>query len=114
MYTAVKSSIANAKEEFWERIQVDWYMLNFQFCLNIGLNHSGGFDIKSDVKLVGCQFSSLEYNKIIAHEKCSFHFLMFLDWDLIPAPYCGGINLKTWLHSGIQPVHVPLLSEVKL
>ncbi|NWX75009.1 1A1L1 protein, partial [Alca torda] len=31
---------------------------------------------------------------------------------LIPAPYYGGINSKTWLYAGIQPVHVPLFSEV--
>ncbi|KAM6134740.1 LOW QUALITY PROTEIN: 1-aminocyclopropane-1-carboxylate synthase-like protein 1 [Pterocles gutturalis] len=34
------------------------------------------------------------------------------DGYLIPAPYYGGINLKTWLYGGIQPVHVPLFSEV--
>lgn len=39
---------------------------------------------------------------------------MFLDGYLIPAPYYGGINSKTWLYGGIQPVHVPLSSEVKL
>lgn len=44
----------------------------------------------------------------------SFIFLMFLDGYLIPAPYYGGINSKTGLYGGIQPVHVPLFSEVKL
>ncbi|XP_037240959.1 1-aminocyclopropane-1-carboxylate synthase-like protein 1 isoform X3 [Falco rusticolus] len=34
------------------------------------------------------------------------------DGYLIPAPYYGGINSKTWLYGGIQPVHVPLFSEV--
>ncbi|XP_052658295.1 1-aminocyclopropane-1-carboxylate synthase-like protein 1 isoform X2 [Harpia harpyja] len=34
------------------------------------------------------------------------------DGYLIPAPYYGGINSKTWLYGGIQPVHVPLSSEV--
>ncbi|KAM6338986.1 LOW QUALITY PROTEIN: 1-aminocyclopropane-1-carboxylate synthase-like protein 1, partial [Podargus strigoides] len=31
---------------------------------------------------------------------------------LIPAPYYGGINSMTWLYGGIQPVHVPLFSEL--
>ncbi|GAB0184668.1 1-aminocyclopropane-1-carboxylate synthase-like protein 1 [Grus japonensis] len=34
------------------------------------------------------------------------------DGYLIPAPYYGGINSKTWLYGGLQPVHVPLFSEV--
>ncbi|KAL8165173.1 UNVERIFIED_CONTAM: hypothetical protein K2H54_032447 [Gekko kuhli] len=34
------------------------------------------------------------------------------DGYLIPAPYYGGINSKTWLYGGMQPVHVPLFSEV--
>ncbi|XP_073190069.1 1-aminocyclopropane-1-carboxylate synthase-like protein 1 isoform X2 [Lepidochelys kempii] len=34
------------------------------------------------------------------------------DGYLIPTPYYGGINSKTWLYGGIQPVHVPLFSEV--
>ncbi|NXG27057.1 1A1L1 protein, partial [Dromaius novaehollandiae] len=34
------------------------------------------------------------------------------DGYLIPTPYFGGINSKTWLYGGIQPVHVPLFSEV--
>ncbi|KAM6210819.1 1-aminocyclopropane-1-carboxylate synthase-like protein 1 isoform 1-T2 [Sarcoramphus papa] len=34
------------------------------------------------------------------------------DGYLIPAPYYGGINSKTWLYGGIQPVHVPLFSKV--
>ncbi|XP_069631247.1 1-aminocyclopropane-1-carboxylate synthase-like protein 1 isoform X3 [Haliaeetus albicilla] len=34
------------------------------------------------------------------------------DGYLIPAPYYGGINSKTWLYGGVQPVHVPLSSEV--
>ncbi|NWT44948.1 1A1L1 protein, partial [Chroicocephalus maculipennis] len=34
------------------------------------------------------------------------------DGYLIPAPYYGGINSKTGLYGGIQPVHVPLFSEV--
>lgn len=89
-------------------------MPNFQFCLNIGLGHSEGFEIKSAAKFLDCQFSRLEYSKIVAHEKSSFHFLMFLDGYLITAPYYGGINSKTWLYGGIQPVHVPLFSEVKL
>ncbi|KAM9387504.1 LOW QUALITY PROTEIN: 1-aminocyclopropane-1-carboxylate synthase-like protein 1 [Phaethornis superciliosus] len=33
------------------------------------------------------------------------------DGYLIPAPYCGSINSKTWLYGGIQPVH-GLFSEV--
>nr|XP_016849818.1 PREDICTED: 1-aminocyclopropane-1-carboxylate synthase-like protein 1 isoform X2 [Anolis carolinensis] len=33
------------------------------------------------------------------------------DGFLIPAPYYGGINSKTWLYGGMQPVHVPLFSE---
>lgn len=89
-------------------------MLNFQFCLNTVLGHSEGFEIKSDVKFFACQRSLLDCNEITAHEKCSFHFLMFLDGYLIPAPYYGGINPKTWLYGGIQPVHAPLFSEVKL
>uniref|UniRef100_A0A8B9V174 Aminotransferase class I/classII large domain-containing protein n=1 Tax=Anas zonorhyncha TaxID=75864 RepID=A0A8B9V174_9AVES len=32
---------------------------------------------------------------------------------LIPAPYYGGINSKTWLYGELQPVHVPLFSEVR-
>uniref|UniRef100_A0A8C4UZ31 Aminotransferase class I/classII large domain-containing protein n=1 Tax=Falco tinnunculus TaxID=100819 RepID=A0A8C4UZ31_FALTI len=71
-----------------------------------------GFDSESDVNFLDCQFSLLEYKEIMAHEKCSFHFLIFLDGYLIPAPYYGGINSKTWLYGGIQPVHVPLFSEV--
>ncbi|NWX97043.1 1A1L1 protein, partial [Nothoprocta ornata] len=35
------------------------------------------------------------------------------DGYLIPTPCYGGINSKTWLYGGIQPVHVPLGSEVK-
>uniref|UniRef100_A0A8B9BVB8 Aminotransferase class I/classII large domain-containing protein n=1 Tax=Anser brachyrhynchus TaxID=132585 RepID=A0A8B9BVB8_9AVES len=31
---------------------------------------------------------------------------------LIPAPYYGGINSKMWLYGELQPVHVPLFSEV--
>ncbi|NXT75605.1 1A1L1 protein, partial [Zapornia atra] len=34
------------------------------------------------------------------------------DGYLIPAPYYGGINSKTWLYGGIQPVHVPLFSQM--
>ncbi|KAL7976556.1 hypothetical protein Chor_008505 [Crotalus horridus] len=34
------------------------------------------------------------------------------DGYLIPTPYYGGINSKTWLYGGMQPVHVPLFSEV--
>ncbi|NWU98293.1 1A1L1 protein, partial [Upupa epops] len=34
------------------------------------------------------------------------------DGYLIPAPYYGGINSETWLYGGIEPVHVPLFSEV--
>lgn len=34
------------------------------------------------------------------------------DGYLIPAPYYGGINSKTWLYGEMQPVHVPLFSEV--
>jgi len=87
-------------------------MLYFQFCLNIILGHNEGFEIKSDVKFLDCQFSLLDYHEIIARAKCSFHFLVFLDGYRIPAPYYGGINSKTWLYGGIQPVHVPLFSEL--
>lgn len=41
-----KSAIANAKEENWERIQVDWSMLNFQFCLSIVLGYSKGLNVR--------------------------------------------------------------------
>ncbi|KGL74276.1 1-aminocyclopropane-1-carboxylate synthase-like 1, partial [Tinamus guttatus] len=34
------------------------------------------------------------------------------DGYLIPTPCYGGIHSKTWLYGGIQPVHVPLASEV--
>ncbi|XP_021244834.1 1-aminocyclopropane-1-carboxylate synthase-like protein 1 isoform X2 [Numida meleagris] len=34
------------------------------------------------------------------------------DGYLIPAPHYGGINSKMWLYGGLQPVHVPLSSEV--
>ncbi|NWI19493.1 1A1L1 protein, partial [Crypturellus soui] len=34
------------------------------------------------------------------------------DGYLIPTPCYGGIHSKTWLNGGIQPVHVPLSSEV--
>ncbi|XP_066484273.1 1-aminocyclopropane-1-carboxylate synthase-like protein 1 [Tiliqua scincoides] len=34
------------------------------------------------------------------------------DGYLIPTPYYGGINSKTWLYGEMQPVHVPLFSEV--
>ncbi|XP_020640776.2 1-aminocyclopropane-1-carboxylate synthase-like protein 1 isoform X1 [Pogona vitticeps] len=34
------------------------------------------------------------------------------DGYLIPAPYYGGINSKTWVYGEMQPVHVPLFSEV--
>ncbi|EOB07669.1 1-aminocyclopropane-1-carboxylate synthase-like protein 1, partial [Anas platyrhynchos] len=34
------------------------------------------------------------------------------DGYLIPAPYYGGINSKMWLYGELQPVHVPLFSEV--
>ncbi|XP_053116848.1 1-aminocyclopropane-1-carboxylate synthase-like protein 1 isoform X2 [Hemicordylus capensis] len=34
------------------------------------------------------------------------------DGYLIPAPYYGGLNSKTWLYGEMQPVHVPLFSEV--
>ncbi|XP_058039369.1 1-aminocyclopropane-1-carboxylate synthase-like protein 1 [Ahaetulla prasina] len=34
------------------------------------------------------------------------------DGYLIPTPYYGGINSKTWLYGGMQPIHVPLFSEV--
>ncbi|XP_019363960.1 PREDICTED: 1-aminocyclopropane-1-carboxylate synthase-like protein 1 [Gavialis gangeticus] len=34
------------------------------------------------------------------------------DGYLIPTPYYGGINSKTQLYGEIQPVHVPLFSEV--
>ncbi|KAM7123893.1 LOW QUALITY PROTEIN: 1-aminocyclopropane-1-carboxylate synthase-like protein 1 [Ciconia maguari] len=34
------------------------------------------------------------------------------DGYLIPAAYYGGINSKMWLYGRIQPVHVPLFSEV--
>lgn len=86
----------------------------FWFCLNIVLGHSKGLEIKSDVDFLDCLFSLLGYNEIFAHEKCSLHFLCFLDGYLIPAPYYGGINSKTRLYDVIQPVHVPLFSEVKL
>lgn len=39
-------------------------------------------------------------------------FKIFLDGYLIPAPYYGGVNSKTWLYGELQPVHVPLFSEV--
>ncbi|NXC50915.1 1A1L1 protein, partial [Penelope pileata] len=34
------------------------------------------------------------------------------DGYLIPAPHYGGINSKMWLYGGLQPVHVPLCSEM--
>ncbi|KAH0627460.1 hypothetical protein JD844_003187 [Phrynosoma platyrhinos] len=42
----------------------------------------------------------------------TFLCILILDGYLIPAPYYGGINSKTWLYGGMQPVHVPLFSEV--
>uniref|UniRef100_A0A8B9NG63 Aminotransferase class I/classII large domain-containing protein n=1 Tax=Accipiter nisus TaxID=211598 RepID=A0A8B9NG63_9AVES len=87
--------------------------LNPQGILNFGTSENKlCFDLLEE--RVSAAFSLLDCNEIIAHEKCSFHFLMFLDGYLIPAPYYGGINSKTWLYGGIQPVHVPLSSEVKL
>lgn len=59
---------------------------------------------------------ALIFNNKYVYTKASLCFFVVVvaDGYLIPAPYYGGINSKTWLYGGMQPVHVPLFSEVKI
>lgn len=75
IFMIVKSAIANAKEESW----FDWHMLNCQFCLNSGLGHSEGFENKSDVKFLDCQFSHFSQNNCLLEMLISF----FNDFTLL-------------------------------